>query len=201
MEQLVAFGEQFYRDRGGSPRLLVSKASAPVGLEGYLLEREYLAHDRTLVMTIDTAALLERATPGAWTVELSAQATLDWFACYWQAELPRPLNSAEGDIHRQTLLVPATASCFALLKNGRDGVAVGQVVFGGSWGGLQCIATAAAYRRRGAAGAVLHELATRASDAGVSRLYLVVLADNLPAISLYTRLGFAAVHEYTYFTR
>jgi ribosomal protein S18 acetylase RimI-like enzyme len=200
IEQLVAFGEKFYLDRGGPSRFLVSRASAPSELAAHLLGRGYRAHDRTLVMTIDTAQLLARSEAGDWAVERSAHATPDWFRCYWQADSPRPLDTAEGVIHRQTLLAPVPASSFVLLHERRDGVAVGQIVFDRGWGGLQCIATMTSHRRRGAAGAVLHQLALQAEDADISRLYLVVLAENLPAISLYASLGFAVVHEYAYFT-
>jgi ribosomal protein S18 acetylase RimI-like enzyme len=152
-------------------------------------------------MTVETAKLLAQATSGDWTIERSEQATPSWFACYWRTNSDLPLDSREALVHLHTLLVPSTASSFVLLRDGRDDVATGQVVLARGWGGLQCIATSPAHRRRGAAGEVLHQLAAAASLSDASTLYLVVLADNASAISLYARLGFAVAHEYRYFTR
>ena len=62
----------------------------------------------------------------------------------------------------------------------------------------QCMATRATRRGRGAASAVVAAIASEAIQVGVDRMYLAVLADNAPALSLYGRVGFQAVHRYQY---
>jgi ribosomal protein S18 acetylase RimI-like enzyme len=79
-------------------------------------------------------------------------------------------------------------------------VGTGQAVLEAGWGGVQCMATLAGYRGRGAASAILASLASGAAQAGVERMYLAVQADN-PAITLYERAGFSVVHAYEYLTR
>ena len=98
MEELVAFGEEFYRSRGAPAKFLVSAASAPSGLVDHLQRRGYRAHDRTLVMTIDTAQLLARTAVGQWSIEIASQVTPRWFASYWQADAARPIDSEEAQV-------------------------------------------------------------------------------------------------------
>lgn len=87
----------------------------------------------------------------------------------------------------------------ALRVDGRP-VAVGFAVCDGPWCGIFGMATAAEARRRGAAAAVLRELAVLAARQGSSDLYLQVEDDNLEAAALYRGVGFAPSHRYHYRT-
>jgi len=198
--ELVEFGEDFYRRRGGAPRFQVSDASAPVGLDRYLTARGYVPDTRTFVMVIETKRLIESTSPGSWTMTTSPAATTAWFESYWTSGPSQVLGSEDARICREILLAPATPSYFVLLQEGGENVSIGQVVIEGSWGGLQCIATIAAHRRRGAGAAVLHHLGLVALASGAERLYLAATADNQPGRSLYERCGFVVAHEYTYYS-
>ena len=63
------------------------------------------------------------------------------------------------------------------------------------------MATHPSHRRRGAASAVLHQLAVEALDREVEHMYLAVMADNPAALALYQRSGFNVTHEYSYFAK
>jgi len=63
------------------------------------------------------------------------------------------------------------------------------------------MATAAVYRRQGAARAVVRALAEWASEGGAHRVYLQVMRDNTAAWALYHRLGFQTLYGYHYRSR
>jgi ribosomal protein S18 acetylase RimI-like enzyme len=201
LEELVEFGEEYYRRRGGVARFQVSAASAPEGLDRYLLGRGYVPDTRTFVMTAEVERLIYSTAPGVWATTTSDVVTDPWFECYWTSDPSQRLGSEHARICRETLLMATAPSEFVLLEEGADAVAVGQVVIEGTWGGLQCIATVESHRRRGAAVAVLHRLASAARATGAERCYLAVTADNVPALGLYRRCGFGVAHEYTYYVR
>ncbi|MDR3739159.1 MAG: ribosomal protein S18-alanine N-acetyltransferase [Terracidiphilus sp.] len=58
---------------------------------------------------------------------------------------------------------------------------------------LESIAVADAFQRQGIASALMAELSTRLSAAGVTSVLLEVRVSNSPAQALYTALGFAPV--------
>lgn len=54
------------------------------------------------------------------------------------------------------------------------------------------------FRRRGAATATLHALATWGGEQGAERAYLQVMAENLPATAVYARAEFERLYHYHY---
>ncbi len=82
-----------------------------------------------------------------------------------------------------------------LVAGGEDGTVLGYV------GSQTCfedadilnVAVAPAARRRGIAAALMRELEVRLAPKGVERVTLEVRASNLPAIALYTKIGYTQV--------
>jgi N-acetylglutamate synthase len=195
---LVAAAEGFAADRGAPARFLVSTASAPPALDPLLAARGYTTSARTIVMTAAVDAVTAATAPGPWDLDVAARPSDAWFDVYWTAEAARTTDMDAARICRDVLLAPSLETVYVAASEGREVVAVGQLVIGDDVAVVQCMATAVACRRRGAASAVLRQLALEACRRGTSRLCLAVMADNAAARPLYERIGFTPSHEYHY---
>jgi ribosomal protein S18 acetylase RimI-like enzyme len=69
------------------------------------------------------------------------------------------------------------------------------------WAGLGAVWTHPAYRGRGLAAHLTAHLAAEASREGYHLVHLQVEHDNLGAVRLYHRLGFATHSSYAYLTQ
>jgi N-acetylglutamate synthase len=156
---------------------------------------------RTVLMTASTAPVAAATTtPLGWTVDATEAATDGWFDTYWAVESQRNRDDAQRSICRNVLLRRDSAAYVSVIESGCT-IAVGQVVVEGDWAGIQCMATDATHRRRGAASVVLTHLAQHALALGASNLYLAVMHANTGARRLYEQVGFSPAHEYSYFAR
>ena len=200
--ELVGLAEGFYRSRGAAVLFQVSIASAAPSLGDHLTERGYRSAARTLVAqaaTRDVVGRTERATN--WSIEVTDHPTDAWFDAYWAVESTRGRSPGDAAICRDVLLAPRHPTVFVAVREGSDVIAVGQIVTEEGWAGMQCMATHPGHRRRGAASAVLHQLALEALDREVEQMYLAVMADNQAALALYHRANFNVTHDYSYFAR
>jgi ribosomal protein S18 acetylase RimI-like enzyme len=199
MHRRVARAEAFYRERGATPRVLVSSALCGEELLRLLTSRGFAPADRTLVMTARSSEVIG-ATDAAWPCETSPALSEDWFHAYWRVEAQRGRTSHDAAVYRDVLLAPTLPTVFAVVRVGTDPVGSGQYVADDGWAGVQCMATHPAHRRRGVGEAVLSALAREAASAGLQDLYLAVMEDNSPARRLYERAGFSQIHEYCYWS-
>jgi ribosomal protein S18 acetylase RimI-like enzyme len=78
--------------------------------------------------------------------------------------------------------------------------AAGRGVVDSGWLGIFNMATLPAFRRRGAASAILAALAKWASSLGATNSYLQLEADNAAAPALYEKAGFTTAYEYSYWS-
>jgi GNAT superfamily N-acetyltransferase len=132
-------------------------------------------------------------TTSAVAVSIADAVTAQWLAA-WTAIEARPDAAATN---QQILARIGPQAGYLTAIHDRDVVGVGMVVVERGWAGVFCMATRPADRRRGVATAVLQHAASWAADQGVHQLYLQV-EDNVPAVRLYSRLGFQPSHRYHY---
>lgn len=186
--------ERRYSERGLNAVFRLPRIAAFDGLREALLARGYAATQPTLTMVGEPSSAAAIACSGA-TVELTSQATDDWSAVYLGGDFD-PVDGA----CRVGLLRRSRQSLFAGVRmNGRM-VAVGCGCFAEGWWGVHGMRTAAAWRGRGFAAAILAALGQEAVRRGMVRAFLQVESSNA-AQSIYRRAGFADAWSYDYWRR
>ena len=192
-EDAIDAVEAWYGARGLPATFkLVEGLASHAGLSERLRARAYAARTETLTMTGplagdgDGAVVIEGEPGEAFRVVfadaafgIAADAQERWDAL---ARMPAPRAYARIEVEG----APA---------------AIGTVAAEGDWAGVFAMRTAPAFRRRGLGARVFAALAAFARQAGASRGYLQVEADNAPAIRLYHGAGFEEAYRYRYWTK
>lgn len=196
----------WYRSRGLAVRVQISTGDpAWAGLDEVLAGRGLVVEAPVVVMVAPSTSI---AGPPVRTrfdgagVSIEARGGIDEA---WVAEVAS-LHGADAAATRRlraygrilTTVGPGALGV-AVRVDGRP-VAIGFGVCDGPWCGIFGMATASDARRRGAAAAVLRDLAVLATRRGASDLYLQVEDDNDEAAALYRGVGFTPSHQYHYRT-
>lgn len=195
----VAAVETFYRDRALPARYQMSPAAQPGDLDDYLAARGYAAVAHTAVQAALITTILAKTPPlrlhPEFVIEVSEEFDESWFAAYaaFAEESPAGLPTRAAIIQR--IAAPVG---FALLRINDQSAAVGLGVVEAGWLGIFCMGTAPAFRRRGAARAILRTLAIWAQMQGAEAAYLQVMDSNAAARPLYASIGFQTLYQYHY---
>ena len=201
LETRIAMVEDFYRHRELPVRFQMSPAALPDGLDDVLETHGYEIEEPTLVLTSDTARVVEH------TMRDDAREVIvgDGIDEYWVAEYASAYGDDEvgrGRLraygHLLQRLAPVIGT--AVLPVDETPAAIGLGVLERGWTGVYAMGTRREARRRGAATDVLHALARWAQRWGAGRMYLQVEAANDGARQLYTRAGFETAYRYHYRT-
>lgn len=164
----------WYAARDLTPWLALPERLLPVRTAGVDLTR-------VMVRPLDVS-------PAQPDVALASEPDAAWLAGY-QREVPIDVLTA----------VIGGELTFAALNNRAVGRgAVTTAPDGARWLGLSSVRVAADHRRRGHARAVCEALMNWGRAAGATHAYVQVLADNDPAVTLYTSLGFRLHHHTRY---
>lgn len=189
LDMALQLVERLYRAKGLPPVVQVTPSALPAGLDAVLDARGYERVDEALVMVADLDDVL--AAAGERTRPVHAAGSPD--EAYQRLAYETPQRAAVmTDIGRRT------PSVYASMRHDGRAYATGRGSLVDGWLGITQMVTDPSSRRRGLATDVVAELARRAHGGGARAAVLQVLADNAPAIALYTRLGFAEHSRYHY---
>ncbi|MFE4226902.1 GNAT family N-acetyltransferase [Arthrobacter sp. NPDC056886] len=146
------------------------------------------------------------ANSGDWdpAVEISSEPSAEWLELWWSVD-------GRGGADELAVARRILAGCPALYALVRDDggapAAVARLALPGtgpggptgpSWGGLYCMATRPDARRLGHGGRIIRALLREGGNRGVTGYWLLVMASNAGARSLYARAGFREAGRYLY---
>lgn len=191
--------ETFYAQRNLPPRFQISPAAQPAHLDEVLAERGYRSVARTAVQVAELTTILAAMPPlqkrPEFAIEVAEAFDEEWFTAYAAFET---MENHEADARRAILQAIQPLSGFVLLRIHDAPAAVGLGVVEQDWLGIFCMATSMAFRRRGAASAILRTLAIWAQLYEARQAYLQVMDHNTAAQAVYARAGFETLYHYHY---
>lgn len=187
--------EDFYRRRSLNPCFYISEAS-PAELDGMLHSSGYRKIFEGYTMVASCSEVMTRsAESDQFTFEFAEEASREWIYDFMKLEGYSP-DRYDGYMHIFSAIGPKKS--FVSLRDNGKLVALGTVVVEREWAGLSNIVVDAKHRGKGAATALLRSIANWSLCNGADQLYLQVLKDNSPALSLYRKHGFTPLFEHHY---
>jgi GNAT superfamily N-acetyltransferase len=193
--------ERFYRERSLPVYFHISDASPP-GLDEELAEQGYVKETPCLVMTAESEEVFELAA------RKLAHRDMDRYeARYTECPDERWLEefikieqfpAERRDFYTGLFQRMGAGKIFVSLADGQRTVAVGTALTEGLWAGFVNVAVREQDRGKGIGYFLMQKLAEWSVNQGAERLYLQVIADNMPALRLYRNIGFAPFFAYHY---
>ena len=199
LEEKLAAVENHYSALGLPSIFQICDAARPADLDANLAARGYDANSHTFVQVAPMREVLQNLPPlrlyPHFEIEVSEEFYDEWFAFYCLSEeVSGHAAAMRGGILQRIEL----AHGFALLRIDGEPAAVGLGVVEQGWLGVFCMATLPAFRRQGAAGAILRTLAIWGQLYDAQQAYLQVMQNNPVAQQLYAKAGFATAYHYHY---
>jgi N-acetylglutamate synthase len=187
----IAFVEACYQARGLPPLFKLTPDSAD--LDGELAARGYQRDGQVFVQTCALSILDAPLTTQVQILPVAAPAWLD-LQVRW-GHVP----TAKAHLYRRILTgIAVPAASFIVTDPHQQPRAVGLGVVERGYVGLFALASDPAALRQGLATQLITHIAAWARSQGATQAYLQVGADNLPARTLYQKLGFRDVYDYWY---
>lgn len=175
--------------------LIFQMADTPAnsGLNRFLDAQGFTRQSETLILARPAGP--QDGHPAGAGVEILDEPSEEWLHLWWS------VDGRGGGQARETarLIVTGCPALYALARDD-DGApaAVGRLALAGATGGIYCMATSPAHRRRGYAAAVLQALQSEGTARHVESFWLLVTAANSAARQLYQQAGFEEAGRYIY---
>jgi len=198
LEKKLAVVDEFYAERGNPVRFELSPAAVPEGLEDVLAARGFEVELEIDIMVGDLDEVALRSEkPGGPQVRVDEEPGEAWL----DTMLGVTARGERGTLKAAVLDRIAPPARYASVADGDRTIAVGMSVREREWLGIFSMATLPEARRRGAARAILHALASTGLREGASRAYLQTDIGNTVSHALYEGIWFETAYRYHYRVR
>ncbi len=197
----ISVAEEFFARR--HQPVAVQVRDDMVELDEQLASRGYALEAATDILVADAATVVERAKPGAATVQLHDEVDDMSITAYGDVmgDTPEMVDRIKAYGRMMRSLGPVAFGATARLDADAAPVGVGFGVVERGWIGYYGVGTALQARRRGIGTDIMRVLTERGIQLGVDRAYLQVDKANDGAQVLYAGLGFTRSYGYHYRTR
>ena len=195
LEDRIKIAEEFYQRLRAPPKFHICPATQPAHLDSILESLGYVIITPTDVQIAPVAAVLELSALN-YEVNIFENFSETWFEAFCQ--LSEQTNARAINARRGIFQHIAPRAGYALLKIDDQNAAVGLGVVERGWIGLFGIDTGVAFRKQGAATAIIGALMKWGQTFGAVQTYLQVVPQNTAAMTLYAKLGFKKLYQYHY---
>lgn len=195
--------EQFYHSHG-LPAIFHISTASPDQLDSLLQDQGYELDTPCYMMTADCQQVAAQAEeriqeqyPSALALELeiTQSITKEWLDAFLFLE--QYPEERRGFYQGLCDRMPAPKA-FITMKDQGQIVALGTAIVEGDWAGFVNVIVHEEHRGKGYGYAILHAMTTWSITQGATGQYLQVIANNVPAVTLYEKLGYHMKYGYHY---
>ncbi|WDH83394.1 GNAT family N-acetyltransferase [Paenibacillus urinalis] len=187
--------EKLYAANGLPAVFKITPFIHPAELDSTLDQLHYSVVDVTSVQTVDLAHIRE---PQLTSVQIYEDPHDEWINDYYNLN---QVKAADRITMERMLSNIRTRRGFISLYDNEQVVACGLGVVEREYIGLYDIVTDARYRNRGFGEQMILNLLSWGKDHGARFSYLAVVANNAPALRLYSKIGYTENYKYWYRVR
>ncbi len=194
-DETLSVAKSAYAERK-IPLLFRITPLAGTGPDEILEDQNYRKINETLVMTLDIRDPSMPSQTSDPDIVIQQKPDLSWSKGFAHANGIGP--DKKNPAHDNILAAIKAPTAYATLFANSQPLAYGLAVAERGMVGLFDIVTIAAARRVGAAQRLVSSLLVWGKSQGAERSYLQVESTNIPAVSLYEKLGFLEAYRYHY---
>lgn len=192
IDEKITYCEDIYHENSLSVRYKMTASVSPIDLDSVLSNRGYEYRDETSLQTM----LIKNCNYiGSAAVEIREKFDDAWLSRYRQFS---GYDQNELFVRRKIYEQIRHKCCYLSLLSENNFVGCGLGVLENAFLGIFDIVVMPGFRKNGFGRMIVDSLLDWGKKNGATTAYLQVLADNLPAISLYRKMGFKEKYTYWY---